>query len=103
MRSVSVYRSRTRFWLRDLLILVDETVHHLPTSYPHAGQISNRRRKRVAVGWALPAPLMRTMAVVVRQVLAQHGQQVAGAVDQDPVQTEPPRGTVHTQRCAYAL
>src|SRR2546421_6053978 len=72
LRRGTLCRSRIRFWLRDLLILVDETVHHLPTSYPHAGQISNRRRKRVAVGWALPAPLTRAMAVVVRQVLARY-------------------------------
>src|SRR5439155_24711911 len=79
-------RSRIRFRLGDLLVLVDETVHQLPASYPYRAQIRDRRRIRILVGWALPAPLMRPMSVVVRQVLPEHGEQVAGVVDQDPVE-----------------
>jgi hypothetical protein len=37
----------------------------------------------------LPAALMRPMFVVAHQVLPQHGQQVAGVVDQNPVQALP--------------
>src|SRR5262249_36626569 len=45
--------------------------------------------KGVLVGWALPAALMRPVFVVVGQVLAEYGEQVAGVIDQDPVQTLP--------------
>jgi len=47
--------------LRNLLILVDQPVQHLPASHSDRGQIGNRCRKRVAVGWALPAALMRVL------------------------------------------
>jgi hypothetical protein len=57
-------------------VLVDQPVYDLPAVYPDHAQISDRCWKRVAVGWALSPSLMRTMTVVVRQVLAQHGEEV---------------------------
>src|SRR2546421_9984358 len=69
-----VNRSETRFQLRSLLILIDQPVHNLPASHPDRGQIGDRRRKGVAVGWALPTALMRPVSVVMRQILAQHSE-----------------------------
>jgi hypothetical protein len=83
-------RSETRLQLRCLLIFVDQPVQHLPASHPHHGRVSDRCGKRVPVGRALPASLMWPTPVVVRQVLAEPGEQVSGVVDQDPVRALPP-------------
>jgi hypothetical protein len=68
--ALMVCRSRTRFRLRDLLILVDQPVDHLSAPYSDGTQVGHRRWDRVSVRWALSAALMWTMLVVVRQVSA---------------------------------
>jgi hypothetical protein len=61
-------------------------MQHLPASHPHHIQIW----KGVLVRWALPAPLMRPMLVVVRDVLAHCSEQLSGVVNQNPVQALAP-------------
>jgi len=87
---LNLCRSRIRFRLRGLLVLVDQPAQHLLVLYPYRGQIGDRCRQRVSVGWALSTALMWSLAVVVRQVLAEHSEYVLGVVDQDAVQALPP-------------
>ena len=56
-----VYRSRIRFRLRCLLILVDQPVQYMPASQPLYTQIGDRRWQGSSVRWALPAAPMRPM------------------------------------------
>jgi hypothetical protein len=60
--------------LRGLLVLVDQPVQHLPASYPRGAQICYQWWKDVSLRWALSAALVRAMAVVMRQILAQHNE-----------------------------
>jgi hypothetical protein len=58
---------------------------HLPASHPHRIQVGDQRWQVLSVGWAVPTPLTRPVLVEVRQVGAQHGEQMWGVVDQGPV------------------
>jgi hypothetical protein len=61
-------RSETRLRLRNLLILVYQPLQHLPVPHSDRAHISDQCRKRVAVGWTLPAALMWPVFVVMRQI-----------------------------------
>jgi hypothetical protein len=68
------------------LIFVDQSVHDLHASYSYRVQVGERCRELVSLRWELSAALVRSVFVVVGQVVAEDGEQVAGVVDQDPVQ-----------------
>jgi hypothetical protein len=75
--------------LGSLGVLVHESTEDLVATYPPSIQVHDWWRERLSIGWSLSTALMRAMPVVVRQILAQHGKQMAGVVDQDPVQALP--------------
>jgi ABC transporter DrrB family efflux protein len=85
----ALYRSKTRFRLRSLGILVDHSVEDASTSYPHGGQIRDRRGGHVQSWRALFTALMWPVFVVVPHVFVERGEQVPRVVDQDPVQAFP--------------
>src|SRR2546421_10912324 len=89
---VALCRSRTRFRLRGLLILVDRPAYHTPAPYSDSTQVGHRSNSRSG---GLSTALMPATLVIVREVLAQHGEQVACVVDQDPAQAIPPYRAEH--------
>jgi hypothetical protein len=82
-------RSKTRFRVRSLGILVDHSVEDVSTSYPHGGQIRDQCGGHVKSWRALFTALMWPVFVVVPDVLVECGEQVSRVVDQDPVQAFP--------------
>ncbi|WP_018794230.1 hypothetical protein [Salinispora arenicola] len=53
-------------------------MNDLPAPYSDGIQVGHRHWDDSPVRWALPAALMWPMLVVVREVLAEHGEQVSG-------------------------
>jgi len=65
---------------------VDESIEDRSSSHSRPGRIGERRWGFVGVGWELLSCLVRPVPVVMGDVVAQCGEQVLLAVDEDVVQ-----------------
>ena len=73
------------FGLRCLRVFADQSVEDLSASDPHGGEVNDGRRAVHGFGRALIEALVRPVLVVVRDELAQDGQQVPRVLDQHPI------------------